>query len=51
MALEAINLIREHNPDLVFLDVQMPDWDGFWRNQKTARQESSYSQHCLRDCV
>ena len=22
--LEAVNLIREHNPDLVFLDVQMP---------------------------
>lgn len=27
--LEAINLIREHNPDLVFLDVQMPECDGF----------------------
>src|SRR6478609_1895153 len=27
--LEAINLIREHNPDLVFLDVQMPGLDGF----------------------
>jgi DNA-binding LytR/AlgR family response regulator len=26
---EAINLIREHNPDLVFLDVQMPGLDGF----------------------
>jgi len=26
---EAVNLIREHNPDLVFLDVQMPGMDGF----------------------
>jgi len=27
--LEAVALIREHNPDLVFLDVQMPGLDGF----------------------
>ncbi|MGH9513189.1 MAG: LytR/AlgR family response regulator transcription factor [Terriglobales bacterium] len=27
--LDAINLIREHNPDLLFLDVQMPGLDGF----------------------
>ena len=27
--IEAVNLIREHNPDLVFLDVQMPGLDGF----------------------
>src|SRR5207237_9848563 len=27
--LEAVNLIRAHNPDLVFLDVQMPGLDGF----------------------
>src|SRR5580658_4450725 len=27
--LEAISLIKEHNPDLVFLDVQMPGLDGF----------------------
>jgi DNA-binding LytR/AlgR family response regulator len=26
---EAVTLIREHNPDLVFLDVQMPGLDGF----------------------
>jgi two-component system LytT family response regulator/two-component system response regulator LytT len=26
--LEAVSLIREHNPDLVFLDVQMPGLDG-----------------------
>src|SRR5215469_16116408 len=27
--LEAVNLIREHSPDLLFLDVQMPGLDGF----------------------
>ncbi|HLJ89510.1 MAG TPA: LytTR family DNA-binding domain-containing protein [Candidatus Angelobacter sp.] len=27
--LEAINLIKEHAPDVVFLDVQMPGLDGF----------------------
>src|SRR5271154_6243995 len=26
---EAVALIKEHNPDLVFLDVQMPGLDGF----------------------
>ena len=27
--LEAVNLVKEHSPDLVFLDVQMPGLDGF----------------------
>ncbi len=27
--IEAVNLIKEHNPDLVFLDVQMPGLNGF----------------------
>jgi two-component system, LytTR family, response regulator len=27
--LEAVGLIKEHNPDIVFLDVQMPGLDGF----------------------
>jgi two-component system LytT family response regulator/two-component system response regulator LytT len=27
--IEAVDLIEEHNPDLVFLDVQMPGMDGF----------------------
>src|SRR6201997_349831 len=32
--IEAVNLIREHAPDLVFLDVQMPGLDGFGVLQK-----------------
>src|ERR1035438_2643759 len=27
--IEAIDLIEEHHPDMVFLDVQMPGLDGF----------------------
>jgi two-component system response regulator LytT len=27
--IEAVNLVREHQPDVVFLDVQMPGLDGF----------------------
>jgi two-component system response regulator LytT len=27
--LEAVSLVKEHNPDLLFLDVQMPGLDGF----------------------
>jgi two-component system LytT family response regulator len=26
---EAVELIREHRPDLIFLDIQMPGMDGF----------------------
>jgi two-component system response regulator LytT len=32
--LEAVSLIKEHSPDLVFLDVQMPGLDGFGVLQK-----------------
>ena len=37
--LEAVNLIKEHNPDLVFLDLQMPVMGGFEvvRNLKGGR--------------
>jgi two-component system response regulator LytT len=33
---EALNLIKEHSPDLVFLDVQMPGLDGFGVIQRLA---------------
>src|ERR1700739_2349203 len=32
--IEAVDLIEEHHPDLVFLDVQMPGLDGFAVIQK-----------------
>jgi two-component system response regulator LytT len=37
--LEAVNLIKEHNPDLVFLDVQMPGLDGFGVLQKLVERK------------
>ncbi len=38
--LEAVALIKEHNPDLVFLDVQMPGLDGFGVIKKLVRTQS-----------
>ncbi len=37
--LEAISLIKEHSPDLVFLDVQMPGLDGFGVIKEASRPE------------
>ena len=37
--LEAVALIKEHNPDLVFLDVQMPGLDGFGVIKKLAERK------------
>jgi two-component system, LytTR family, response regulator LytT len=37
--LEAVNLIKEHSPDLVFLDVQMPGLDGFAVLQKLVERK------------
>jgi len=37
--LEAVNLIKEHSPDLVFLDVQMPGLDGFGVLQKLVERK------------
>jgi len=48
--LEAISLIKEHNPDLVFLDVQMPGLDGFGVIKKLL-QENSLAQNHFRDCL
>src|SRR4051794_22870245 len=41
---EAINLIREHSPDLVFLDVQMPGLDGFGVIKKLLDKKVSLPQ-------
>jgi len=37
--LEAVNLIKEHSPDLVFLDVHMPGLDGFGVLQKLVERK------------
>ena len=31
---EAVDLYQKHNPDVVFLDVMMPDYDGFYGLEK-----------------
>jgi two-component system LytT family response regulator len=52
---EAIDSIATHNPDLVFLDVQMPDLDGFDVLQNLNVKQipliifvTAYDQHALR---
>lgn len=52
---EAIDFVTNHHPDLVFLDVQMPDLDGFdvLQNLDVARFPlvifvTAYDQHALR---
>jgi two-component system, LytTR family, response regulator LytT len=42
--LEAVNLIKEHAPDLVFLDVQMPGLDGFGVIKKLMDRKISLPQ-------
>jgi two-component system, LytTR family, response regulator LytT len=37
--LDAVNLIKEYSPDLMFLDVQMPGLDGFGVLQKLAERK------------
>ena len=54
--IEAVDLIEEHHPDLVFLDVQMPGLDGFaviqrlmerHRKQKDSRRLEPCRRLCL----
>ena len=42
--LDAVNLIKEHNPDLVFLDVHMPGLDGFGVIKKLAEKKIKMPQ-------
>ena len=42
--LEAVSLIREHSPDVVFLDVQMPGLDGFGVIKKLMDKKISLPQ-------
>jgi two-component system response regulator LytT len=41
---EAVSLIKEHSPDLVFLDVQMPGLDGFGVIKKLLSQKINMPQ-------
>lgn len=52
---EAISAIKTHKPDLVFLDIQMPGFDGFSVVQGLMEVEpplfvfvTAYSDHALR---
>lgn len=48
--IEAVELIEEHHPDLVFLDVQMPGLDGFaviQRVMERRRRQKGSSTWCL----
>jgi two-component system response regulator LytT len=42
--LDAVNLIKEHAPDLVFLDVQMPGLDGFGVIKKLSEKKIKMPQ-------
>ncbi len=46
--LDAVNLIKEHSPDLVFLDVQMPGLDGFGVLQEAGRAQTESAARGLR---
>ena len=47
--IEAVELIRAHKPDVVFLDVQMPGLDGFARAEEAAgRRRPRCRRWCLR---
>jgi len=50
---EAVDSVASHNPDLMFLDVQMPDFDGFTVLQNLKQMPliifvTAYDQHALR---
>jgi two-component system response regulator LytT len=44
---EAVSLIKETAPDLVFLDVQMPGLGRLWSHQETAGEEDSGAEYRL----
>ncbi len=46
--IEAVELIRTHKPDLVFLDVQMPGLDGFAVLKKLLDARFRCRRWCLR---
>ncbi len=52
---DAVNAIREHTPDLLFLDIQMPELDGFGVLQQIGRERipviifvTAYDEYALK---
>src|ERR1700733_11763602 len=45
--IEAVELIRTHKPDLVFLDVQMPGLDGFGVLKSCSTARCRFPRWCL----
>ena len=45
---EAIRMIKTEKPDLVFLDIQMPGFDGFQRGQRRDGNRSAAVRICHR---
>jgi two-component system LytT family response regulator len=52
---EAVTVIREHSPDVVFLDIQMPEMDGFQVIEEIGAMQmpvtifvTAYDKHALR---
>jgi two-component system LytT family response regulator len=52
---EAVKVIREHPPDIVFLDIQMPEMDGFQVIEEVGVKQmpltvfvTAYDKHALR---
>lgn len=39
--IEAIEFAQKHNPDLIFLDIMMPDMDGFEACRKLSMEKST----------
>ncbi len=43
--IEAVDLIEEHHPDVVFLDVQMPGLDGFAVIKRLVERHGAHADH------
>ena len=48
--IEAVELIEEHHPDMVFLDVQMPGLDGFAVIEKLIERRTKANGKARRRC-
>jgi Response regulator containing a CheY-like receiver domain and an HTH DNA-binding domain len=44
---EALSLVREHRPDVVMMDIRMPDGDGLWATEQVAADPALRSVHIV----